>query len=865
MDDNYKRYNKLFLNGQESYYLGDYSTCYKPFITAEGKLKYTSPHPDSSKGFQTKHIKYKLDDLRRHLVITEYGAADRDEKGIGTNENFTSFQQPCYTEVKIGSHTVIEQIDHGIVLNPLGENGTGIWAAIDEDVYNDPQHLKDIVQRIYKEKLPIVPCYSKSGGLHLYFFFDEPFTYDEIKKVLLYYKKLLNCRAKELFPKQPKKPGKPGNGIHLPYRSCVLEYKDGINYNFRPIKNTLVNEDLSQGKFEEFLSAAENNKITKNIFDDMPVLEIKEQPETKVKVTEEKILIPVEPGIRQPSKAAAEIIRKINKGTEHKDGGTFDNHIVSLVACCIMRDKRSDEEIKAYFDEVKHRSDKSKISDYIKDKIKNCRNKFNKPDPGPKITEFFLTTYWNCEEDKYFNSKKNRHHSDKSLNQIYSPLFPNDTTPTKEFYQNENKRIVDGLVYRPDLHDKANPENRLVKDKSMIFVNKYIEHKLQELKPTEGDLKLFFELVNYLFPNEKERNHILDFLAFCVQNPGKKIKHAILVYSSEYRIGKGSLFDVMTDILGEDNCEPGSVKSILDKGVMFSEKLLVLIDECSSTGDFSEKRNLVNDLKTIISEERIQKRVLYRDFGVTKSFTNFLIFTNNPDALTIDANDGRYFVVDNYEPRKDQKFYDTYHEWRLNKGAAFVKYYLLHRDISKFNPMKPPPMTEAKKRMASHTENPLLMEMRSAYDEGQMPFPFNEQIRGISETAEYYQKFGSQKIKKFADNPKTMKKCFEALGFLEIGQVLHKDRNEKPSLWIVRNQKKLREQYKNTDLCNDIWKPLQHRSNADLKEQRQMDNFQQRVNTLENQLRTEQSLSIPTGSEEEANQRVLNEALKGNY
>ena len=139
--------------------------------------------------------------------------------------------------------------------------------------------------------------------------------------------------------------------------------------------------------------------------------------------------------------------------------------------------------------------------------------------------------------------------------------------------------------------------------------------------------------------------------------------------------------------------------------------------------------------------------------------------------------------------------------------------------------MKPPPMTAAKQRMAAHTENPLLMEMRTAYNEGQMPFPFNEQIRGISETAEYYQKFGSQKIKKFADNPKTMKKCFEALEFLEIGQVLHKDRNEKPSLWIVRNQNKLREQYKNTDLCNNIWKPLQQISNVDQKEQRQIDNF----------------------------------------
>ena len=174
MDDNYKRFNKLFLNGQDSYYLGDYSTNYKPFITAEGKLKYTPSHPDNPKDKQTKHIKYKLDDLRRHLVIDEFGATGRDEKGIGIQEMCTSFQKPCYTEVKIGSHTVIEQTDHGIVLNPLGENGTGIWAAIDEDVYNDPQHLKEIVETIYNKPLPIIPCYSKSGGLHLYFFLMNP-------------------------------------------------------------------------------------------------------------------------------------------------------------------------------------------------------------------------------------------------------------------------------------------------------------------------------------------------------------------------------------------------------------------------------------------------------------------------------------------------------------------------------------------------------------------------------------------------------------------------------------------------------------------------------------------------------------------
>ena len=50
-------------------------------------------------------------------------------------------------------------------------------------------------------------------------------------------------------------------------------------------------------------------------------------------------------------------------------------------------------------------------------------------------------------------------------------------------------------------------------------------------------------------------------------------------------------------------------------------------------------------------------------------------------------------------------------------------------------------------------------------------FPFNHSIRGTTELSEWYQKFGSGKVKKFADNPKEIKRCFEILGFHELGQV----------------------------------------------------------------------------------------------
>ena len=840
-----ERYFNLFYNKQETKYFGSYDMDFEPYITPEGKLKF--PNRNKDKIFQTRHLKYPFEvkNVMDHLIVNK-NHYYCDENGIGNRKNKTDYGKPVITTTKVGDHLVLNQWDHGLVLSPLGPDGTVKWAAVDIDLYQNKEELTRIIKQIYDEELPLVPCYSKSKGLHIYVFTKEPFTFDQIKKVLSYYVSKLNIvqkRKLELFPKQSKEPNKPGNGIALPYRSTVLRYVPNLNednlfkFNFHPNKNVLAKADSSLGTLEEFLEHAESCLIDETIFNDMPILEIKEQEQTPLK--EETLLVPdVESSIRQPSKTAQGIIKNILEGKEHTEGGTFDNWVVDLVYCCVMIDKKSNLEIYDYFEKIKHRSDKANEPDYLRNKINNCRKKYNKADPGPAITKFFLNTVYDCEVDKYFDLEKNKHNTDKSLNQINSKLFSHKTTPAQEFYKHENKQIVDGCLYRPDIHD---PKTRLIKDGNMNYINKYIPCNLEALKGSEADLKPFFDLLTYLFPNEAERNHVLNYLAFIVQNPGVKIRHAILVYSKDWQIGKGSLFDIMTDILGESNCEPGNVRSILDKGVTFSEKVLVLIDECSSTGDFKEKRNLVNDLKTIISEKRIQKRLLYVDFGAAKNFANFLIFTNNPDALTIDANDPRYFVVDHFEKRLDQKFYNKYHDWRKNNGAKFVKWYLQNRDLTKFNHNAPPPLTAAKARMAAQTQNPLLDAMQTAFDEGQMPFPFTHTIKGTSEISEYYGRFGSGKVKKFADNSKEIKRCFEKMGFHELGQVKHKLRDEKPSLWIVRNIKQLKEK-KNTDLCNEYWRPISFQSNESIKQDRAIDNLYNQINSSENVQRTEQRL-----------------------
>jgi len=52
-----------------------------------------------------------------------------------------------------------------------------------------------------------------------------------------------------------------------------------------------------------------------------------------------------------------------------------------------------------------------------------------------------------------------------------------------------------------------------------------------------------------------------------------------------------------------------------------------------------------------------------------------------------------------------------------------------------------------------------------------------------------------------------MKRSLIELGAIDIGQVLHKQLNYKPSLWIVRDQEEMQKLPK-PKLCNEIWKPI---------------------------------------------------------
>lgn len=138
---------------------------------------------------------------------------------------------------------------------PLGvicirEDSRCRWGAIDVDEYSED--LIDIIHRVDQRKLPLVPCRSKSGGLHLFLFLDRFEPASEVQSKLRDLAASLGLTGSEIFPKQTRvlsERGDVGNWIVMPY------YGDTFGGKLR--EQVGVKKTGAEMTVEEFLEIAE--------------------------------------------------------------------------------------------------------------------------------------------------------------------------------------------------------------------------------------------------------------------------------------------------------------------------------------------------------------------------------------------------------------------------------------------------------------------------------------------------------------------------------------------------------------------------------------------------------------------------------
>src|SRR6185369_12908358 len=107
------------------------------------------------------------------------------------------------------------------------------------------------------------------------------------------------------------------------------------------------------------------------------------------------------------------------------------------------------------------------------------------------------------------------------------------------FASRKGMKKLDALVFRPGRDE--------------IDGSLYNTWRSSAIVPVEGDTTLWNEHLNYLFQNEEDKNHVLNWLSWVYRNQHQKPNHALLIVGETHGTGKSFVARVFEQLIGAIN------------------------------------------------------------------------------------------------------------------------------------------------------------------------------------------------------------------------------------------------------------------------------------------------------------------------
>lgn len=319
--------------------------------------------------------------------------------------------------------------------------------------------------------------------------------------------------------------------------------------------------------------------------------------------------------------------------------------------------------------------------------------------------------------------------SEKSFNGRYAPLVNRipklearykDSAPKLAISQSELERI-DGTCYRPGEPDICGN-----------LLNMWQDPKIEPLPETP---KIFLEHMDYLIPDQREREFALNWLAWCVQKPSEKQMFALLIVD-DGGTGKGWIGSMLRVLFGDQNVamieSDDPIKDMFNGWTL--NRQLGFIHELVP----DRRVDLASRLKGVITEAHIWVNEKFIARFRAENRTNLLCCSNHRDALKIARKDRRWLVVqgasdpfgvdDNGETTtKTTRYYETLFGCLGTPEAPGdevrrIKGWLMARDLSKYNGKGLAPLTEMKVEVADNRHTDIEQTVIEAYRDRAGPF-----------------------------------------------------------------------------------------------------------------------------------------------
>ncbi|KAA6354618.1 MAG: hypothetical protein EZS28_049855, partial [Streblomastix strix] len=226
--------------------------------------------------------------------------------------------------------------------------------------------------------------------------------------------------------------------------------------------------------------------------------------------------------------------------------------------------------------------------------------------------------------------------------------------------------------------------------------------------------------------DERVYQYILNWIAWMIQNPGKKSRAAIILQGRQ-GIGKNRFTDVIAELTNRYSCP--NITNIDEFTCNFNQfvenKMFSVMNEIRN---YDSKKSVAIEMKSIISDLTIRINEKNQPRRKAEKVMNIIYVTNADSPLQLDTDERRYLVCacktihQVIEDHKDVEYFCELSQSYTQEFYENLMTFFLERDISQFNPTLIP-MTEAKKQLINVSRSPLDDVINEHYDQIKQGIP----------------------------------------------------------------------------------------------------------------------------------------------
>lgn len=318
---------------------------------------------------------------------------------------------------------------------------------------------------------------------------------------------------------------------------------------------------------------------------------------------------------------------------------------------------------------------------------------------------------YDADDDKFFNTETKVVVTAQGFNAIHDrkALTKKDILEGKTSPSSSASQLALNIYRVPTVHGRMYAPGRdaVFIQGGITFANTYPENQVpalpQKVRPIDKrNIERVRRHVSHLLADEREQRLLLSWLAYVVQNPGRRVNWAILLQGTEGD-GKSFFAFLLRAVMGIPNVAMLNASSFKSDFTGWAVgQCVAAVEELRLQGE--SRFDILNKIKPFITNDVVEIHAKGKTQFNADNTTNYILFTNFRDALPLNDNDRRYMVLfsrwqgkealrqfNEENPLYYQELYGA-----IAESASALRKWLLDMELDdEFNPRGNAPHTKA--------------------------------------------------------------------------------------------------------------------------------------------------------------------------